>query len=228
MGESGGQQIFVRYMDAAGGTTQISHVTETPSAVEWSPDGRSLTFNMNVPVRNTWHIAMPTPPKGAKWVENPKIVTRLNYRSDRVGYTDDYFRHIFVISSDGGTARQISKGDWNYSPANFSADSKSLVYSGLFEPNAEMAYRKSNVYLANIETRAVTQLTHRNGTSSQPLFSPDGRTIAFMSADSGDHSAWANFETALSNNLCSSTACALTAVRSTRSRSVVSPAVSCA
>lgn len=190
-GEPSGQQIFVRYMDAEGGTTQISHLTDTPSALEWSPDGRTIAFNMNVPVHDTWRIAMPTPPKGAKWIDPPKVVTRLNYRSDRIGYTDDYFRHIFVIPADGGTAHQVSKGDWNYSAANFSADSKWLVYSGLFEPNAEMAYRKSNVYVANVETGATKQLTHRNGTSAQPLFSPDGKTIAFISADSGDHSAWA-------------------------------------
>jgi dipeptidyl aminopeptidase/acylaminoacyl peptidase len=190
-GEPNGQQIFVRYMDAEGATTQISHVTAAPSALEWSPDGKTLAFNMNVPVHDDWRIAMPTPPKGAKWIENPKVVTRLNYRSDRVGYTDDYFRHIFVIPADGGTPRQVSKGDWNYSAADFSADGKSLVYSGLFEPNSELAYRKSNIYEANIATGEAKQLTHRNGSSGQPLFSPDGKTIAFISADSGDHSAWA-------------------------------------
>ena len=53
------------------------------------PTERSLAFNMNVPVKESWRIAMPTPPKGAKWTEAPKVVTRLNYRSDRIGYTDD-------------------------------------------------------------------------------------------------------------------------------------------
>src|SRR4029079_17906899 len=31
----------------------------------------------------------------------------------------------------------------------------------------------------------------RNGTSNGPVFSPDGKLVAFMSADSVDHSAWA-------------------------------------
>ena len=96
-GEPTGSQIYVRWMDAEGATTQISHLTDAPSSLEWSPDGKTLAFTMNVPVHDTWRIAMPTPPKGAKWTEAPKIVTRLNYRSDRVGYTDDSYRHIFVI-----------------------------------------------------------------------------------------------------------------------------------
>ncbi len=190
-GEPTGQQIFVRWMDAEGATTQITHLTESPSGLEWSPDGKTIGFTMNVPVHDTWRIAMPTPPKGAKWTEAPKVVTRLNYRSDRVGYTDDSYRHIFVVPADGGTARQITNGDWNHSGISFSADGRWIAFSSLREPDAENAYRKSQIYVANVETGEIRQLTHRNGTNGGPVFSPDGKTIAFMSADSTDHSAWA-------------------------------------
>ena len=190
-GEPSGSQIFVRYMDAEGATTQISHLTESPSGLEWSPDGKSIAFTMNVPVRDTWRIAMPTPPKGAKWTEAPKVITRLNWRSDRVGFTDESYRHIFVIPADGGTARQITNGDWNHSGPSFSADGKFLAFSSLREPDAEHAFRKSHIYVANLATGEIKQLTKRAGTSSGPQYSPDGKMIAFMSADSVDHSAWA-------------------------------------
>jgi dipeptidyl aminopeptidase/acylaminoacyl peptidase len=188
-GEPSGQQVYVRWMDAEGASTQISHLSDSPST--WAPDGKSIAFMMNVPVRDNWHIAMPTPPKGAKWTEAPKVVTRLNYRSDRVGYTDDSYHHIFVIPADGGTARQITNGDWNNSAPSFSADSKWIAFSSLREPNAEDAFRKSQIYAANVGTGEIKQLTHRNGTNGSPTYSPDGKTIAFMSADSSDHSAWA-------------------------------------
>jgi dipeptidyl aminopeptidase/acylaminoacyl peptidase len=190
-GEPSGSQIFVRYMDAEGATTQISHLTESPSGLEWSPDGKSIAFTMNVPVRDTWRINMPTPPKGAKWTEPPKVITRLNFRSDRVGYTDESYRHIFIIPADGGTPRQITNGDWSHSAPSFSADGKFLAFSSLRDPDAEHAFRKSQIYVANLATSEIKQLSKRNGTNGGPQYSPDGKMIAFMSADSVDHSAWA-------------------------------------
>lgn len=190
-GEPSGQQIFVRWMDAEGATTQISHLTETPSSLEWSPDGKSIGFLMNVPAHQEWRINMPTPPKGAKWTDPPKVVTRLNYRSDRIGYTDESYRQLFVIRADGGPARQITTGDWNSNGISFSADGKWVAFSSLRTPDAEMAFRHSEIYVANVETGQVKQLTNRRGTNGGALFSPDGKEIAFMSADSVDHSAWA-------------------------------------
>ena len=179
-------------MDAEGATTQISHVTDAPSSLEWSPDGKSLAFTMNVPVKDNWRIAMPTPPKGAKWTEPPKVVTRLNYRSDRVGYTDDAYRHIFVDSGRRRHAapdherrleplrRRHSRPTASGSPSRRSASR-----------TPRMPFRKSQIYAANLETGEIKQLTHRNGTNAAPSYSPDGKMIAFMSADSVDHSAWA-------------------------------------
>ena len=190
-GEPSGQQIFVRWMDAEGAATQISHLTETPSNLNWSPDGKTIAFTATVPSTETWRIAMPSPPKGAKWTEPPKIVSRLNYRSDRIGFTDDGYRHVFAIPSDGGTPRQITAGDWNHSVADFSADGKWLLFSSYRTPDAEGAFRRSHIYAANVATGDIKQLTTGAGTNNGPIVSPDGRTIAYIHADSTDHSAWA-------------------------------------
>lgn len=188
-GEPSGTQIFTRWMDAEGAVSQLSHLTEAPANLAWAPDGRSLAFTMNVPVTSDWRIPMPTPPKGAKWVEAPKIVTRLNYRSDRIGYTDDSYRHLFTIPADGGTPRQVTDGDWNHGPASFSADGKTLVFTSLRVPDAEHAYRKSAIYAANLENGEIRALTGSKGTHANPVFSHDGRMIAYVYADSTDHSA---------------------------------------
>ena len=68
-GEPSGPQIWVRWMDAEGATSQVTHLTEAPSSLEWSPDGKQLAFTMAVPTHDNWRIAMPAAPKGAKWTE---------------------------------------------------------------------------------------------------------------------------------------------------------------
>ena len=64
-GEPKGSQIFVRWMDAEGASSQVTRVEQAPSAVEWSPDGTQLSFTMQVEERNAWPIKMPKAPAGA-------------------------------------------------------------------------------------------------------------------------------------------------------------------
>src|SRR6185295_14824934 len=47
-GDPKGTQIFVRYMDAEGAISPITHVNESPANVSWSPDGQSIAFAMKV------------------------------------------------------------------------------------------------------------------------------------------------------------------------------------
>src|SRR5205807_223111 len=44
-GEPKGTQIFVRWVNALGPATQVTHVTDTPRNARWSPDGKSIVFD---------------------------------------------------------------------------------------------------------------------------------------------------------------------------------------
>src|SRR4026209_998536 len=59
-GEPKGTQLFVRWMDAEGATSQVSRVSENPGGLSWSPDGRSLAFTMLVKSESPWRISMPS------------------------------------------------------------------------------------------------------------------------------------------------------------------------
>jgi dipeptidyl aminopeptidase/acylaminoacyl peptidase len=123
-GDPKGSQIFVRYMDAEGSTSQITHLTESPANVTWSPDGQSIAFAMKVEKKTAWPIKMPERPEGAKWIETPRIVERLDYRQDGQGFNDDGFRHLFTVPATGGTPRQLTNGDWDHNGIEFTPDGK--------------------------------------------------------------------------------------------------------
>ena len=187
-GEPTGSQIFVRYMDAEGAVTQISRLTESPSNIEWSPDGTRISFSMNVAAKRDdlfSRAALPSAPKGAKWTEAPKVVTRLDYRQDRVGFVDDAWNHVFVIDAGGGTPRQVTNGDWNHGGAVW-LDNGTLLFTGKRVPNAEHIWRDSEIYAADLKTGAIRELTHRKGPDGSPAPSPDGKKIAYTGFDSTD------------------------------------------
>lgn len=182
-GEPGGSQIFVRWMDSEGATSQITRLTDSPSNVRWSPDSQYLSFNKSVETKPSLTINMPSRPEGASWTASPKVVEKPVYRRDRQGYIDDSYTHIFVVSADGGAVRQLTDGNWNHSSPEWTSDSRYLIFSSLRVEDAELQWRHSEIYSVSVEDGTIRQLTDRYGPDSNGLPSPDGRHIAYLGDD---------------------------------------------
>jgi dipeptidyl aminopeptidase/acylaminoacyl peptidase len=183
-GEPRGAQIFVRWMDAEGAVSQVTRVAHTPTDLAWSPDGRRIAFRMTVPMKEQWKVeGLPAPPPGAKWTEAPYVVERLSYRRDRVGFTDQGFQQIFVVSADGGTPRQLTSGPYAHGAPEWTPDGRALVFAGLRLEDADWEWRESEIYRLDVTSGEVTQLTRRKGPDTQPAVSPDGRLIAYTGYD---------------------------------------------
>ncbi|HYV99294.1 MAG TPA: S9 family peptidase [Gemmatimonadaceae bacterium] len=186
-GEPSGTQIWVRWMDAEGATSQITHVTESPSAIAWSPDSKYISFQMVVAQRENWNVkGIPAAPKGAKWIEPPRIVEKLRYRADGQGFLPDGFTQLFVVSADGGTQRQVTSGNWNSAAGRWTPDGKHLLFSSNRSADAEYEWRESDIYRADIASGEIVKLTKRRGPDQNPTPSPDGALIAYTGYDSTD------------------------------------------
>ena len=188
-GDPRGTQIFVRYMDAEGATSQITHIDEGPADVRWSPDGKWLGFSMFVPMPKTWRIDMPEAPKGSHWTAAPRYETSLHFKQDRVGFMESGRRHLFVVPADGGSPRQLTRGDWSVGSRfdaldggvgyDWTPDSRSIVFDGFADSTSDMNYRSSHIYAVDVATATMRRLTNQNGAWSGPAVSPDGRRVAY-------------------------------------------------
>lgn len=186
IGQPAGAQIFVRWMDT-NQDTQITRLDRSPSGIQWSPDGKRIAFNMLVPARSAMRVNMPQRPEGAKWIEPPRVINRLNYRADNQGWTPEGYMHIFVVPDTGGTPRQLTEGDYNHGGVSWMPDSNTLVFSGTRKPDAEYIRFGTEVYSLNISSGQIKALTDRDGPDGSPEVSPNGKFIAYAGFDSNNN-----------------------------------------
>jgi dipeptidyl aminopeptidase/acylaminoacyl peptidase len=190
-GKPRGTQIFVRWMDDEGAVSQITDVEESPIGLAWSPDGTQIAFGMMVEEKHTWPIKMPRAPEGAKWVEAPRIVERMKFRQDRVGFTDTGYAHVFVVPASGGTARQLTNGDYDdVNPfggdgrtLEWTRDGKSILFTAVRGEDAEYRWRESDIYAVDVGSGSLRQITTRRGPDNVPVVSPDGKSLAYTGFD---------------------------------------------
>jgi dipeptidyl aminopeptidase/acylaminoacyl peptidase len=128
---------------------------------------------------------MPAKPEGAKWTAPPRIVEDLVYRRDRVGFIEDGYYQLFIVPSSGGTARQITEGNWHHGRGGYSwtRDGKEILFSALRIPEAEYAFRESEIYAVDVSSGDVRQLTDRRGPDTGPVVSPDNKLVAYRGYD---------------------------------------------
>ena len=102
--------------------------------------------------------------------------------------------HIWIVSADGGAAKRLTSGTWSLpiarppgalpSPINWSPDGKSIAFTRMDTPHSGTS-DTSRVALVDVESGAVRRLTGLSVQETQPLLSPDGKSVVFIHPNQG-------------------------------------------
>ncbi|MEM7584248.1 MAG: S9 family peptidase [Acidobacteriota bacterium] len=185
-GSDEGSEIFVRWL-VSGQTARLTQLPKSPGGLTWSPNGEQLAFSMLVTEKPPELAKAPKKPKDAEWADPPKVITRVYHEADGRGYIEPGYNHLFVLPAVGGTARQVTHGDFHHrnAPA-WTPDGTALIFSANRNSDWEYEFINSEIYEVAIngaQPVAIRSLTDRNGPDRSPAVSPDGEWIAYLGYD---------------------------------------------
>lgn len=177
----GRPELRIRYMDN-GDTVSLAQLYEGASSPDWSPNGKMIAFTMFVESEKPSFAKPVQAPKGAEWSEPVRVFDDMTFRFDGQGYLRDGARHVFVISTDGGSPRQITEGEADMVHMDW-LDNDTLLATGNLADDRDLDPIESEIYAVELSDRSVTALTDRDGPDGAATVSPDGSKIAFAGYD---------------------------------------------
>ncbi|MDP9161180.1 MAG: S9 family peptidase [Acidobacteriota bacterium] len=189
--KEGGSQIWIASFDSSlGNVTGVHKLTSIVTEADgelWSPDGKNILFVSNVYPECTDEACNQ---KKAQASSNTKvkamIFTGLLYRHWN-GYKESKRSHLLVVSAEGGATRDLTPGDYdspqfslggqdNYA---FSPDGREVCYTSNHDEVTAIS-TNNDLWIVPVEGGPAKSITAENKASdSTPLYSPDGKYIAY-------------------------------------------------
>jgi len=184
--EKGRRQLWV-IPTSGGEARQITRLPGGVSEFAWAPDGKRLAVVSDVdPDR---------PPEDHDPEKDPrvKVVRRLRYRFDTLGWRGEAHRHIFLASIEGGEARKLTDGDWDDLSPVWSPDGSRIAFISGRREDREIRYR-TEAYVVPTEGGEPERWSGELFSVAALAWSPDGEKLLAIASDDDEANAiWQGF-----------------------------------
>jgi dipeptidyl aminopeptidase/acylaminoacyl peptidase len=187
----GATQIWVQDFDSSSGTLtgdprKVTSISTEASGGVWSPDGKSILFVSEVyPDCKDDACNKQRDEERAKSKVKAKIFTELMFRHWN-HYVDGKYSHLFLVSAEGGVARDLTPGAHEVPPFSlggqdqyaFSPDGKEVAYTANLDEVPAIS-TNDDIFLVPTAGGAAKKITTNPGSDGTAIYSPDGKYIAY-------------------------------------------------
>jgi len=172
-GETARNQIWVLPL-AGGEPRRVTNLKNGASNFSWSPDGTRFLC-----------ISSTGPSDNSKLTSDVRHYTHANYKYNDTGWFDDKRSHVWIIDVATGVARQITNGDdWNDTDPQWSPDGRKIAFVSDRTGKEFDEGRNKDIWVIDAEGGPLVKISQSDEPDSSPRWSPDGKTIAFLSPPS--------------------------------------------